>query len=308
MESTWSPQQMDEDLAACLAVEPAFTSPLFRMVHWCCRAECDALARERHHPWLVLCLPRSGASVIRTGGRPLLLDPGCAVLHAPLSGYTTAHPFGCGDRGWNVAIFPETLGALGIHETPSALADRVTAVPGPELMRWRLELERWRRDAAGEPAAVEEATLALLGKILARLAATRRPARRPGRADTELDHERVFERARAEILRRYREPLRLGELGRAACASPYHLCRVFKRASGMSVLQYVNRLRLLAALDAVAERDVSLTDLAADLGFSSHSHFTQAFRRELGVTPSELRQQATGRRITASRRILGRTV
>src|SRR5215207_9595699 len=152
MESPWSRYQMDEDLASCLAVEPVFASPLFRMVHWCCRIECDALACERHHPWFVLCLPRSGVSVIRTGGRSLLLDPGCAVLHAPLSSYTTSHPFGCGDRGWNVAILPETLGAAGIGE-PGALADRVTSIPGKELARWRLELERWRRDSAGEPAA-----------------------------------------------------------------------------------------------------------------------------------------------------------
>lgn len=302
METPWAMPLVRDEVAACVTIEPVFASPLFLVYHWHCREESAALTGERHHPWFVLGLPRSGASMVQTGGRSLLLDPGSAAFHAPFSTYTTTHPFGCGDCGWNVAIHPDVLRRTGTGEPV-----RVVPAPAPELLRWRLALARWRRDPAGEPAAVEEATLALLGGVLIRLDKAG-PGRGPRRRDTERDHELVYERARSEILRRYREPLRLAELARAACASPFHLCRVFKRASGISVSRYVSRLRLLAALDVLAERDVSLTDLAADLGFSSHSHFTHAFRRELGLTPSELRERATGRRITAARRVLGRTL
>jgi AraC-like DNA-binding protein len=48
-------------------------------------------------------------------------------------------------------------------------------------------------------------------------------------------------------------------------------------------------LRLRASLEAIAERSLDLTSVALDHGFSSHSHFTAAFRREWGMTPSDWR-------------------
>lgn len=309
MENLWQNfQPIGRSLADCITLKPQFESPIFFIYHWHCRRDSEALAGERHHPWPVLTLPQAGASFARSHGRSLLLDPGSAMLHEPFAVYATSHPFGCDDCGWNVAIHPEALGR-GMDEGREPLI-HMAQLPERTLAWWRLALERWRRGLAGEPAVVEEATFALLGEVHVRLKETgSRPApRRPRRPDTERDHALLYERVRAEIFRRYREPLRLADLARAACTSPFHLCRVFSRASGFPVHRYVNRLRLLTALDILAERDVALTDLAADLGFASHSHFTLAFRRELGLTPSEFREKATGRRVTAARRVLGRTV
>jgi AraC family transcriptional regulator len=44
---------------------------------------------------------------------------------------------------------------------------------------------------------------------------------------------------------------------------------------------------LRVALERLSEGDCDLTELALNLGFSSHSHFTDAFKREFGRTPSE---------------------
>ena len=51
---------------------------------------------------------------------------------------------------------------------------------------------------------------------------------------------------------------------------------------------YLRRLRTRLASDRLARGPVDLTDLALDLGFCDHSHFTNAFRRELGVPPSRI--------------------
>jgi AraC family transcriptional regulator len=304
MHDSWSDAlPVREEVAECVAIDPVFATPLFLVYHWQCKREC---ACERCHPWYVLGLPRSGASLLQMQGREQLMGPGHAILHEPFATYTSSHPFGCGDRGWNIAIRRETLG-LEEGDTRGEPLSRVTSVPERDLARWRLAIERWRREGepAVETAEVEEATLTLIGGVIRRMRDSEEPSvAGPRRPDTEEDHDRVFERARAEIFLRFREPIRLADLARAACASPFHLCRVFKRASGLSVHRYVNRLRLLAALEEIAERDVSLTDLALDLGFSSHSHFTLAFRRELGITPSELRRQVTGRRMALARRVL----
>jgi len=53
---------------------------------------------------------------------------------------------------------------------------------------------------------------------------------------------------------------------------------------------YRNQLRLRAALESLAERHADLTGIALDLGFSSHSHFTETFRRTFGRTPSSVRR------------------
>jgi AraC-like DNA-binding protein len=58
---------------------------------------------------------------------------------------------------------------------------------------------------------------------------------------------------------------------------------------GTSVHQYLLQRRLTLARDRLAQGVTSLSALALDLGFSTHSHFTAAFRRRFGITPREAR-------------------
>ena len=70
------------------------------------------------------------------------------------------------------------------------------------------------------------------------------------------------------------------------------LCRLFRRHTGMTLHEYRTELRLRDALDRLASRRGDLTRIALDLGFSSHSHFTAAFRRAFGMTPTAFVRQA----------------
>jgi AraC family transcriptional regulator len=78
--------------------------------------------------------------------------------------------------------------------------------------------------------------------------------------------------------------------GKIGVTSVY-LTQCFKRSEGMPLYRYQTQLRLARALDRLPEAD-DITDLALDLGFSSHSHFTAAFRAGVGVTPSHFRRVA----------------
>jgi AraC family transcriptional regulator len=73
--------------------------------------------------------------------------------------------------------------------------------------------------------------------------------------------------------------------------SPVYLTQVFQRAEGIPLYRYHLRLRLASALDLIGRCD-DLSALAADLGFSSHSHFTAAFRQAYGQSPAAFRQFA----------------
>jgi AraC-like DNA-binding protein len=81
----------------------------------------------------------------------------------------------------------------------------------------------------------------------------------------------------------------LHELCAATHCSPWQLCRAFRRATGQTLTHYRHALRMQIALERLQQQDTDLTELALELGYSSHSHFTHVFRRHLGITPSEVR-------------------
>lgn len=83
----------------------------------------------------------------------------------------------------------------------------------------------------------------------------------------------------------------LAAIAAEAGVSPAYLTQVFAQAEGVPLYRYQLRLRLAQALDQLAHCD-DLTMLALDLGFSSHSHFTAAFRQHYGRSPTDF-QRAT---------------
>jgi AraC family transcriptional regulator len=82
----------------------------------------------------------------------------------------------------------------------------------------------------------------------------------------------------------------LQELGAAVGRHPAQVARVFRRAHGLSVAEYMRSLRLEWATVAVASTDDPLARIALDAGFADQSHFTRCFRRHHGVTPGRYRE------------------
>jgi AraC-like DNA-binding protein len=68
-----------------------------------------------------------------------------------------------------------------------------------------------------------------------------------------------------------------------------YLTQLFRQVEGMPLYRYQLRLRLARALDMLGRCD-DLTTLSLDLGFSSHSHFTAAFRQAYGRTPADFQR------------------
>ena len=83
----------------------------------------------------------------------------------------------------------------------------------------------------------------------------------------------------------------LTDIANQVGVTPIHLTQAFKRSEGQPLYRYQTQLRLSRALAELPDRD-DITDVALDLGYSSHSHFTAAFRVALGVTPSAYRASA----------------
>ncbi|MGH3139754.1 MAG: helix-turn-helix transcriptional regulator [Gaiellales bacterium] len=119
--------------------------------------------------------------------------------------------------------------------------------------------------------------------------------------------EAAVDAARASLAARYAERLSLDGLAREVHVSPFHLAHRFRARTGTGLHAYRTQLRLREALRRIAEPETSLTDLALDLGFASHSHFTDTFRRTFGRPPSAVRSAVRSRGSAEARRILEAT-
>jgi AraC-like DNA-binding protein len=89
--------------------------------------------------------------------------------------------------------------------------------------------------------------------------------------------------------------LTIGDLAAATHLSPAYFGELFRAETGETPGQYRTRLRIERARLLLAETDMAITMIAADLGYSSSQHFAAAFRRDNGTTPSRYRRQVTDR-------------
>lgn len=69
-----------------------------------------------------------------------------------------------------------------------------------------------------------------------------------------------------------------------------HLCTAFKRETGLSVGEYLNRTRLLRAQHLLATTALSIAEIARQVGYARQSSFSERFKEEVGITPTEWRK------------------
>lgn len=86
--------------------------------------------------------------------------------------------------------------------------------------------------------------------------------------------------------------LSLAEIAAAACVSPYHLSRLFRQSTGLTIHQYVISQRLARGKRLLESSELSLAEVAHGVGFSDQSHFTRHFKLRYGCTPGQVRRNS----------------
>jgi AraC-like DNA-binding protein len=258
-------------------METLFQSDLFCVRRLLCAAtRFDHNLRTEHEVVFV----RQGMFVIRTGDGETVVTPNHALLFPAGSEYDVSHPLGAGDECIVVAMQLDAFqAAFGRRQTPAV-----------HIASSRLFLAQQELDSAlRAPLPAIEAEERCLGLVDA-LAADFGP--RGGDRQASPRERRAVRLAEELLSARFTESLPLSFLAQQCALSPAHLSRTFSRIVGMPLHRYQDGLRLRASLKRLAAGERSLSDLALDLGYFDHSHFTSAFRREFGVPPSAVRDAA----------------
>lgn len=263
-----------------------FASPIGLVESVVCAGSRRGPGSEDFSPDFQVAVPYRGVFIWHVGNDAVVGDTNQILFVTGGEAYRASHPRPGGYAELiitpSISVLSELTEAAGFapREHPLFRARSRRATPALQGMCARL-LHRGRVPQNGlDPLRTDEHVLTLLRAALQMNGPHIVPSG-PTR--------RLLCRTREFLHAEFAHPVRLLDVARAVGASPAYLTNAFRRFEGVSLQRYVTQLRLARALIELPHAD-DLTALALDLGFSSHSHFTLAFRRAFGCPPSHFRK------------------
>jgi AraC-like DNA-binding protein len=167
-------------------------------------------------------------------------------------------------------------------------------IADPDVIVQQRRLFRFAKQSPGDPLAIEEEVLTLAARLF------------NSREAEPLPHDRhcrtVVDRTIEYLGGHYLESMSLVSVAREVGAAPTYVSRLFRRVVGCTMHAFREELRLRRSLDLLPESKGDVIRVAVDLGFSSHSHFTNRFHRRFGLTPTQfIRSSASDRVMSAGK-------
>jgi AraC-like DNA-binding protein/mannose-6-phosphate isomerase-like protein (cupin superfamily) len=86
-------------------------------------------------------------------------------------------------------------------------------------------------------------------------------------------------------------PLDVAAMAGHAGVSTFHFCRIFKKATGLSPMQYFNHLKIRKACSLLAGSPLRIKEISFQLGFEDSHYFSRLFKRIMGFPPEQYRHQ-----------------
>jgi AraC-like DNA-binding protein len=262
-------------------------SPVVDVRHVECRGTCRHRSAEECASHTHFVFPYRGVYLRHVGGDLAVADANHVLFFNQEQGYQVSHPVNGGDSSLVLTVGEEMLRELA----PKELA----CEGGP----FRFSTQNLRIDARAQAlvmllkhslgnGSIEELEAEGLSLTLVSRAIGPRTTRV---TSAPRSRRRLVDRVKVLLAGDLSRRWTLAQIAREIRGSPVYLTQVFQQVEGLPLYRYHLRLRLARALDLIVDRE-DLSGLAQDLGFSSHSHFSAAFRQHYGVTPAEFRAQS----------------
>jgi AraC family transcriptional regulator len=274
-----------------LVVESLLRSPTITIRDTYCRGTCRHQSAEECTTTTQLVFPYRGAYVRHVGNDQAVGEANQVLFFNAFEGYRISHPVPGGDASLTLVLSEAMLRELApagfLHDTTNLSFRRQRLRIDARTQALVALLRHSLRQNVAEPLEAETLTLTLVQRALG--------PRTTHAAGATLGRQRLVDRVKLVLLSDLARRWTLAEIAAEVRGSPVYLTQVFQQVEGLPLYRYQLRLRLARALDLLAQYD-DLTDLGLELGFSSHSHFSAAFREAYGRSPSEFRQSALHRR------------
>ncbi|MGB6309922.1 MAG: AraC family transcriptional regulator [Steroidobacteraceae bacterium] len=272
--------------------------PEFEIKHWLdtgtvslrnvlCNGTCRHRSAEECASATHLAFPYRGIYMRHVGSDQAVADANHVLFFNAGESYQISHPLAGGDASLSISLSESLLhelaprsllngrGRLGFRRQHRRIDPRAQALVA--LLRHALD------KGSIEPLEAEGLVLTLVCRSLGP-----RTSHQPG---STYARRRLADRVKVLLARDLSRRWTLAEIAAEIRGSPVYLTQVFQQSEGIPLYRYHLRLRLARALDLITRYD-DLSALAAELGFSSHSHFAAAFRQMYGRSPTAFRQSA----------------
>jgi AraC-like DNA-binding protein len=255
-----------------------------------CQGSCRPQTAEECATATELVFGYRGVYVRHLGQDQAVAEANQVLFFNANEGYRVSHPVPGGDASLSLAIDEAQLRELA---PTNFLCDG--AIFAFRRQRLRIDaraqtlvalLRHSLRQKIAEPLEAESLAFTLVQRALG--------PRTTHAAGASLGRQRLVDRVKLVLSSDLARRWTLAEIAAEVRGSPVYLTQVFQQVEGLPLYRYQLRLRLARALYLLAQYD-DLTALGLDLGFSSHSHFSAAFREAYGSSPSEFRHSALRR-------------
>jgi AraC family transcriptional regulator len=249
-----------------------------------CRGACRHRSSDECSSHTHFVFPYRGVYLRHVGTDQAVADANHVLFFNEGQSYQVSHPVAGGDSSLVLSVSelalrelaPKYLVSDGERFTFNQQHLRIDARAQALVMLLRHSL----RNGSIERLEAEGLSLTLMSRAIGPRTAREQGATRARR--------RLVDRVKVLLAGDLSRRWTLAEIAASIHGSPVYLTQVFAQVEGIPLYRYHLRLRLARALDLISGRE-DLSGLAQDLGFSSHSHFSAAFRQAYGVTPAQFR-------------------
>jgi AraC-like DNA-binding protein len=252
-----------------------------------CTGACRHKSEEECNTETRVVFPYRGVYVRHVGRTETVAEANQVVFFNVDEPYRVSHPVTCGDSNLSIGVSEEALLELApvgyLHSKDRAVFNRpclrVDARTQALTALLRHQLDR----GAIETLEAETLTLTLVRRALGE--------RTSHASSGTFGRQKLVDRAKLVLASDLGRRWTLSEVAGEVGVSPVYLTQVFQQVEGLPLYRYQLQMRLARALDLLGE-SFDLTSLALDLGFSSYSHFSAAFKQAYGQTPAEFQRSA----------------
>lgn len=92
------------------------------------------------------------------------------------------------------------------------------------------------------------------------------------------------------LMKNYQNDIDLKEVAEIAHMAPASLCRFFKGVTGLTIFEYLNKIKIEFSCKLLLNTDLNILDISYDCGFNNLSHFNKQFKKFIGSTPTQFRK------------------